>query len=198
MKVILISRVAKLGSVGDVVTVKDGYAKNFLIPQKKAIFYNAANYKTFEARKQQFEAQNYTQSSAAEDYKIKLNGKNIIILGNASDFGSLYGSITTATIATKVNEFLGSKVVSRIDVLLKKPIKEIGVHDVKIELYSGIVAEIKVIVSRSESEVENLLAKYLADESKSGQNKSEKQPKESKAAAIAEDDAGNVEQEASA
>ncbi|MES2677613.1 MAG: 50S ribosomal protein L9 [Pseudomonadota bacterium] len=178
MKVILISRVAKLGSIGDVVNVKDGYGKNFLIPQKKAIFCNEANYKIFEAKKQQFEAQNQNHSSAAEAHKAKLNGKNVIILGNASDDGRLYGSVTTATVATKINEVLGEKVVSRIDILLKKPIKDIGVHDVKVDLYSGIIAEVRVIVSRSESEIENLLANHLALEEKSKKAKAENQVKE--------------------
>jgi len=178
MKVILISRVTKLGSIGDVVNVKDGYGKNFLIPQKKAIFFNATNYKIFETKKQQFESQNKNNSSSAEDYKIKLNGKDIVIFGNASDDGRLYGSVTTATVATKINEFLGEKVVSRIDILLKKPIKDIGVHDVRVDLYSGIIAEVRVIVSRSESEIENLIAKYVATEIESKKSKVENQPKE--------------------
>ncbi|MCE3255046.1 MAG: ribosomal protein [Rickettsiaceae bacterium] len=171
MKIILISRIAKLGNVGDVVSVKDGYAKNFLIPQKKAIFYNAANYKIFESKKQQFEVENQKNSSSAESNKDKLAGKDIVIFGNASDDGRLYGSVTTATIASKVNEILGSKKVSRIDIILKKPIKDIGVYDVKVDLYSGITANIRVIVSRSESEIETLLAAHTASEKKT-QNKS--------------------------
>lgn len=160
MKVILIAKVAKLGNVGDVVTVKDGYGKNFLIPQKKAIFYSVANYKSFEAKKHQFEAENQKHTSAAEGFKAKLAGKDVVILGNASDDGRLYGSITTATIASKINEILGEKTVSRIDILLKKPIKEIGVYDVKVDLYSGIFSDVRVIVSRSESEVESLIAAH--------------------------------------
>ena len=163
MKVILISRVAKLGSIGDVVSVKDGYGKNFLIPQKKAIFCNAANEKIFKAKKQQFESQSQDDFSAAEAHKAKLNGKDIIILGNASDDGRLYGSVTTANVAVKINDVLGKKIVSRIDILLKKPIKDIGVHDVKVDLYSGVVASVRVVVSRSESEVENLIAKYSVE-----------------------------------
>ena len=163
MKVILISRVAKLGSIGDVVSVKDGYGKNFLIPQKKAIFCNAANEKIFKAKKQQFESQSQDDFSAAEAHKAKLNGKDIIILGNASDDGRLYGSVTTANVAAKINDVLGKKIVSRIDILLKKPIKDIGVHDVKVDLYSGVAASVRVVVSRSESEVENLIAKYSVE-----------------------------------
>ncbi len=159
MKVILISKVANLGNIGDIANVRDGYAKNFLIPQKKAIFYSVANYKVFEAKKQQFEAENQKNSSGAQDNKQKLDGKTITIIGNASDDGRLYGSITTATVAGKVNEILNAKnAVSRIDIILKKPIKDIGVHDVKVDLYSGIIANVKVVVGRSESEADILLA----------------------------------------
>jgi large subunit ribosomal protein L9 len=163
MKVILISKVANLGNIGDIANVRDGYAKNFLIPQKKAIFYSVANYQVFEAKKQQFEAENQKNTSGAEANKQKLDGKVITIIGNASDDGRLYGSITTATIAAKVNEILGLannavRAVTRIDIVLKKPIKDIGVHEVKVDLYSGIIANIKVVVGRSESEAEILLA----------------------------------------
>ncbi|MFT5702897.1 MAG: large subunit ribosomal protein L9 [Rickettsiales bacterium] len=162
MKIILISRVAKLGNVGDVINVKDGYAKNFLIPQKKAIFYSASNYKVFESKKQQFEDENQKHSSVAEVNKAKLHGKNIFIIENASDDGRLYGSITTAIIATKINEFVGEKIVSRIDILLNKPIKDIGSYDIKIDLFSDVVADIKIVIGRNESEVKDLISKDAA------------------------------------
>ena len=156
MKVILISRVINLGNIGDIVNVRDGYGKNFLIPQKKAIFYSVANYKVFETKKQQFEVENQNNSSSAHISKQKLDGKTIIIVGNASDDGRLYGSVTTATVASKVNEILGSKSstkpVSRIDIILKKPIKDVGVHDVRVDLYSDIYAKMQVVVGKSESE----------------------------------------------
>ena len=96
-----------------------------------------------------------------DEREVKIKDGNLI--GNASDDGRLYGSITTATIAAKVNEILGLannavSAVTRIDIILKKPIKDIGVHEVKIDLYSGIVANVKVVVGRSESEAEILLA----------------------------------------
>ncbi len=198
MKVILIAKVANLGNVGDIVTVRDGYGKNFLVPQKKAIFYSVANYKVFEAKKQQFEAQNQQHSSAAEKRKAKLDSKkDLVILGNASDDGRLYGSITTATVAAKVNEVLGEKAVSRIDILLKKPIKDIGVYDVKVDLYSGIVAEVRVIVSRSESEIENLLANYEAN-NKAEETVKVKAAKKSKAATSEEEVAEVAEETAAA
>ncbi len=171
MKVILISKVANLGNIGDIANVRDGYAKNFLIPQKKAIFYSVANYKVFEAKKQQFEAENQKNLSGAESNQQKLNNKIITIVGNASDDGRLYGSITTATVAAKVNDILGiannaQGAVTRIDIILKKPIKDIGVHNVKVDLYSGVVANIKVVVGRSESEAEALLASNEAEVAK--------------------------------
>ena len=158
MKVILIARIAKLGNVGDVVDVRDGYSKNFLIPQKKAIFYSANNYKIFEAKKQQFEVDNHQKLSIAEKTKSKLDGKDIIILENASDDGRLYGSVTTANVANKINDILGEKLITRNNVLFKKPIKDIGVHDVKVDLYSDIFSNIKVVVSRSEAEAKNIIA----------------------------------------
>jgi large subunit ribosomal protein L9 len=171
MKVILISKVANLGNIGDIANVRDGYAKNFLIPQKKAIFYSVANYKVFEAKKQQFEVENQKNLSGAELNQQKLNNKIITIIGNASDDGRLYGSITTATVAAKVNEILGLNnnakgAVSRIDIILKKPIKDIGVHNIKVDLYSGVVANLKVVVGRSDSEAGILLANSEAEAAK--------------------------------
>jgi large subunit ribosomal protein L9 len=171
MKVILISRVAKLGVVGDILNVKDGYGKNFLIPQKKAIFYSTANYKVFEEKRQHFEAENKEYFDAAKINKIKLDGKNIIIIENASDDGRLYGSITTATIANKINEIVGDKSVSRIDISLKHPIKELGVFDVKVDLYSDVLAQINIVVSRSESESETMIADHIAEVQKSKEDK---------------------------
>lgn len=188
MKLILISRVANLGNVGDIVSVRNGYGKNFLVPQKKAIFYNAANYKSFEEKKQQFEAENQKHLSAAEGFKSKLNGKDVVIIGTASDDGRLYGAVTTATIAEKINEILNTKAVSRIDVLLKKPIKDIGLYDVKIDLYSGIVADVRVIVSRSEGEVAAMIAGVKSDVEvqEKAAKKSKKSKKEESAEAAEE------------
>ena len=172
MKVILISKFANLRNVGDIVNVRGGYGKNFLIPQKKAIFYSVANYKTFEAKKQQFEAENQANCSSAEVNKVKLDGKFISILGNASDDGKLYGSITTAIIANEVNKIFDKALISRANIILRKPIKEIGIHDVKVDLYSNIVANVRVVVARTESEVESLIEGGVAIKS-SNLNKQE-------------------------
>lgn len=165
MKIILISRVANLGKIGDIVNVKDGYGKNFLIPQKRAIFYSVANYKIFEQNKSQFEADNNKNIASAEKSKQDLFNQEIAIIENASDDGRLYGSVSTADIADRVNDILGSKSVSRIDIMLKKPIKNIGVYNIDIDLYSGIFANIKVVVARSKSEVAALIKEFNQDQS---------------------------------
>lgn len=158
MKIILISTISGLGKIGDVVEVKNGYAKNFLIPTKKAICFTANSYKIFEARKQEFEQENQKNLEGASKVKQSVNGKDIVIIKNASDDGRLYGSVSSADIATKVNEIIGAKNVSRSDIFLKKPIKEIGVYQVKLAPHSEVSFEVRLIVTRSESEIEALLA----------------------------------------
>jgi len=157
MKIILIASVSKLGKVGDVVEVKNGYAKNFLIPNKKAICFTVNNAKIFEEKKHEFEQANLESLANANKVSEAIAGKNIIVIQNASDDGRLYGSVNAAIIATKINEILKKKLVTNSDVFLKKPIKEIGVYDVSLNLHSEAAFAVKVVVSRSEGEVEALL-----------------------------------------
>lgn len=157
MKVILTAKVSNLGNIGDIVKVNSGYAKNFLIPNKKVLCYNELNNKIFQLKKDEFEIENYKNSEDAKKIKDKVAGKNVVIIENASDDGRLYGSVTTGIISNKINEVAGQKLITRSNIVLKKPIKDIGVYDVKINLYSGISLDIKVIVTRSESEIESLL-----------------------------------------
>jgi large subunit ribosomal protein L9 len=157
MKIILTARVSGLGKVGDIVEVKNGYAKNFLIPMKRAICMTKNNQKLFEAQKDQYEKANDSSLKTAEDAKNKLLAKNIVIIENASDDGRLYGSVSVSVIAEKINEALGDKIVEKTDVILAKPIKNIGVYSVKIDLHSDLVFAVKLVVSRSESEVEALV-----------------------------------------
>ncbi|MBP7709777.1 MAG: 50S ribosomal protein L9 [Rickettsiales bacterium] len=158
MKIILISTISNLGKIGDVVEVKNGYAKNFLIPNKKAICFTANSYKIFESRKQEFEQENQKNLEGAAKVKQSINGKDVVIIKNASDDGRLYGSVSSADIAAKVNEIIGAKNVSRADIFLKKPIKEIGVYQVRLAPHSEVSFEVRLIVTRSESEIEALLA----------------------------------------
>ncbi len=157
MKIILTARVSGLGTLGDVVEVRNGYAKNFLIPSKRAICFTSNNQKLFETKRSDFEKINDTNFKTAGDVKNKLIAHNVIIIENASDDGRLYGSVSSASIATKVNEILGEKLVEKTNVFLAKPIKDIGVYSVKIDLHSDVVFSVKLIVSRSESEVDSLI-----------------------------------------
>jgi len=157
MKIILIAAQPRLGKIGDIVEVKNGYAKNFLIPQKLAICYTPSNYKIFEAKKHEFEQENAKNLSAADKIKGKIEGKDILIIQNASDDGRLYGSVNSSLIAAKLNEIAGEKAISRNQIFLKKSIKEIGVYDAVIQLHSDVTCPVRLIVTRSESEVDALL-----------------------------------------
>lgn len=174
MKIILTAAVSNLGKIGDVVEVKNGYAKNCLIPNKKAICFTVNNHKIFESKKKDFEQQNNDDFTAAGKVKEKLAGKDVVIIENASDDGRLYGSVSSSTIATKINEILNQKIVSRGNIFLKKPIKDIGIHEVKISLHSEVEIEARLIVTRSESEI-NALLKAEKKSEKSGEV-SEKKP----------------------
>lgn len=157
MKIILTSDVSKLGKIGDVVAVANGYAKNFLIPSGKAISYTPANYKVFESKKSEFEQANLKNLDSASRAKAKIAGKDLIVIENASDDGRLYGSVNSSLLAGKINELLGEKLISRTDIFLAKPIKEVGVYQVKLNLHSDVSFEVRAIVTRSESEAEALL-----------------------------------------
>ena len=152
MQVILLERVAKLGQMGDVVTVKDGYARNFLLPQKKALWASDANIKQFEAEKAQLEARNLETKTEAESLAGKLDGQQFIVIRSASDGGSLYGSVTTrdASQAATENGFS----LDRKQVALVAPIKELGLHKVSVMLHPEVEATIELNVARSGEEAE--------------------------------------------
>lgn len=152
MQVILLERVAKLGQMGDIVTVKDGYARNFLLPQKKALWASDANVAAFEADKAQLEANNLETKKEAEALAEKLNGQQFVVIRQASDTGSLYGSVTTrdAAEAATADGFT----VDRKQVALTAPIKELGLHKVIVRLHPEVDAEIEMNVARSTEEAE--------------------------------------------
>jgi large subunit ribosomal protein L9 len=152
MDIILLERVAKLGQMGDVVSVKQGYARNFLLPQGKALRVNAANMANFEAQKAQLEAQNLETKKEADAMSAKLDGETFVVIRSASDGGSLYGSVTTrdaADAATAAGFTVDKKQVALID-----PIKELGIHDVSVKLHPEVTATIKLNVARSTEEAE--------------------------------------------
>jgi len=152
MQVILLERVAKLGQMGDVVDVKPGYARNFLLPQGKAQTASDANIASFEARKAQLEAHNLETKKEAEDLADRLNGQHFIVIRSASDAGALYGSVSTRDAADAATA--GGFTVDRKQVALARPIKELGLHDVHITLHPEVEAIIHLNVARSQEEAE--------------------------------------------
>ena len=152
MQVILLERVAKLGQMGEVVNVKDGYARNFLLPQGKALRANAANVASFETRKATLQAQNLETKKEAESVAAKLDGQTFIVIRSASDAGALYGSVTTRD-AAEAATAEGFE-VGKGQVVLIKPIKDLGIHDVSVVLHPKVIATIKLNVARSKEEAE--------------------------------------------
>ncbi len=152
MDIILLERVAKLGQMGDVVSVKDGFARNFLLPQGKALRANAHNMKSFEDQKAQLEARNLETKKEAEALSAKLDGETFIVIRSASDGGNLYGSVTTRDAAEAATE--AGFTVDRKQVVLIEPIKELGIHDVLVKLHPEVEATIKMNVARSTEEAE--------------------------------------------
>ncbi|WP_342071293.1 50S ribosomal protein L9 [Yoonia algicola] len=152
MDIILLERVAKLGQMGEVVSVKEGYARNFLLPQGKALRVNAANLARFEAEKAQMEARNLETKKEAEALAAKLDGEKFIVIRSASDAGSLYGSVTTRDAAEAATASGYS--VDKKQVVLLGAIKELGLHDVSINLHPEVIATITLNVARSVEEAE--------------------------------------------
>ena len=152
MQVILLQRVAKLGQMGDVVDVKSGYARNFLLPQKKALSASKENIASFAAQKVQLEAQNLETRKEAEAMGEKLDGQQFIVIRQASDGGNLYGSVTPrdASEAATVEGFT----VDRKHIVIALPIKELGVHDVHVVLHPEVDVTIQLNVARSAEEAE--------------------------------------------
>ena len=152
MQVIVLERVAKLGQMGDVVKVKDGYGRNFLLPQGKALRATEANIKGFEARKAQLEAQNLETKKEAEVAAAKLDGQAFIVIRSASDSGALYGSVTTRDVADAATA--AGFTVGRGQVVLDRPIKDLGLHSVSVVLHPEVSVRVSVNVARSAEEAE--------------------------------------------
>ncbi|THH38290.1 50S ribosomal protein L9 [Aliishimia ponticola] len=152
MQVILLERVAKLGQMGDVVDVKPGYARNFLLRQGKALTASKENIANFEAQKAQLEARNLETKKEAEAMAERLDGEQFIVIRQASDGGNLYGSVTTRDAADAATEAGFS--VDRKQVVIEQPIKELGLHTVSVVLHPEVAADIKLNVARSAEEAE--------------------------------------------
>ena len=152
MEVILLERVEKLGAIGDVVKVKDGFARNYLLPRKKALRANEANRKVFEANRAKIEEDNANRRSDAEKASKGVDGKSVQLIRQASNTGQLYGSVSARDIAEAL-EGVGAH-VAKSQVVLDRPIKAIGMHEVKIALHPEVEVTLKVNVARSPDEAD--------------------------------------------
>lgn len=152
MQVVLLERVAKLGQMGDVVSVKNGFARNFLMPQGKALRATKANLAAFEAQRVQLEANNLESKSEAEAMAAKIDGQQFVVIRSASDAGSLYGSVTNRD-AAEVATAEGFT-VDRKQIVLERPIKDLGLHNMNVVLHPEVAATIVINVARSTEEAE--------------------------------------------
>jgi large subunit ribosomal protein L9 len=152
MEVILLERVEKLGHIGDVVNVKNGFARNYLLPNKKALRANESNRKLFEANRAKIEADNAERRSAAEKDSTKVDGKTVQLIRQASNTGQLYGSVSARDIVEALES--DGATVTKSQVVLARPIKAIGMHEVKIALHPEVAVTVHVNVARSPEEAE--------------------------------------------
>ena len=170
MKVVLLEHVEGWGTLGDVVNVKDGYARNFLLPRQKALRATEANLKVFENQRKDIEARNAKARADAEKSGEKLDGSSYVMIKSAGESGQLYGSVAGRDVADIVNAESGGGKVERSQVVLDKPIKTLGVHEVKIKLHSEVTVTVKINVARSADEAErqargeNVIASQFDDD----------------------------------
>ena len=152
MNIILLERVENLGQMGDVVRVKAGYARNFLLPKRKALRATEQNRKQFEAQRSQLEANNLERRKDAEAIATKVEGLSVILVRQAGEGGQLYGSVSARDIAEAINA--GGVAVARSQVLLDRPIKTVGIHDVRVSLHPEVNVTVRANVARTQEEAE--------------------------------------------
>jgi large subunit ribosomal protein L9 len=153
MEIILLERIEKLGAIGDVVTVKDGYARNYLLPNKKALRSNAANKKVFEANRAKIEADNAARRSDAEKASQGVDGHQVVLIRQSSNSGQLYGSVSVRDIVEAL-EADGVTAVTKAMIVLERPIKTLGLFDVRVALHPEVAVTIQVNVARSPEEAD--------------------------------------------
>lgn len=153
MEIILLERIEKLGGIGDVVTVKNGFARNFLLPNNKALRANEANRKLFEANRSKIEADNAERRTAAEGHAKDVDGKQVVLIRQASNTGQLYGSVSVRDIVDALVED-GAANITKAMVELERPIKSLGLFDVKVKLHPEVAVTVGVNVARSPDEAE--------------------------------------------
>jgi large subunit ribosomal protein L9 len=152
MEIILLERVENLGQMGDVVKVRDGYARNYLLPRKKALRANEANRKVFESQRADLEARNLERRKDAEKVAAKLDGRSFVVIRQASETGLLYGSVSMRDVAETASA--GGVSIDRTQVRLDKPLKTLGIFPVRIALHPEVSAKIDINIARSEEEAE--------------------------------------------
>jgi large subunit ribosomal protein L9 len=152
MEIILLERIEKLGAIGDVVKVKDGFARNYLLPNKKALRANEANRKVFEKNRERIETDNATRRGEAETEAKTLEGVSVTLIRQASNTGQLYGSVAVRDLVEML--VADGHKVNKSQIVLDKPIKAIGVHAVRVSLHPEVAVSIKVNVARSPEEAE--------------------------------------------
>ena len=180
MQIILLERIGGLGQMGDVVKVRDGYARNFLLPKKKALRATKDNLVHFERERAQLEAHNLEQKKEAEAVASKLNGKSFAVIRQASEAGHLYGSVSTRDIADLVSA--GGFTIIRSQVQLDRPIKTLGQHLVRLQLHLEVTVSVTINVARTQEEADRM---QRGDEAKARQNDNDKA--EDAPAAVEED-----------
>ena len=153
MEIILLERIEKLGAIGDVVSVKDGYARNFLLPNKKALRSNAANKAVFEANRARIEADNAARRDEAKKDAGKVDGHEVVLIRQSSNSGQLYGSVSVRDIIEALHEN-ELAIVSKAMIVLERPIKTLGLFEVKVSLHPEVSVNIKVNVARSPEEAD--------------------------------------------
>jgi large subunit ribosomal protein L9 len=150
MDIILLERIEKLGQMGEVVKVKAGFARNYLLPQRKALRATKENLAYFETQRQQLEAENLKHRDEAQKVADRLNGLKVVVIRSAGDTGQLYGSVNARDIATAVTE--AGFTIRRSQVVIERPIKALGLFDLRVRLHPEVSANITVNVARSEDE----------------------------------------------
>lgn len=158
MEVILLEKVGRLGSIGDVVTVKNGYAHNYLLPQKKALRKTKDNMAYFEAKKADFEARNQKLKAEAEALAKELEGLSVIVVRQAAETGQLYGSVTARDIHDAIHE-AGYK-IARSQIVLNQPFKNIGLFDIQLSLHPDVTQTIRLNIARSNEEAKRQEKKH--------------------------------------
>ncbi len=152
MKVVLLERVERLGAIGDVVQVKDGFARNFLLPRQKALRATTSNLKVFEAERGQIESRNADARAAAERNGVKLEGESYVLIRQAGEGGQLYGSVSGRDVAEAIIAADGQ--VERSQVVLDRPIKTVGVHEIKLRLHPEVTVTVMINIARSPDEAD--------------------------------------------